>query len=48
VKATRNELEFTALLTALSAAVGVIVKLAVFFVWHVFWPKATAAQPLAR
>jgi chromate transporter len=48
VEATRGELKFTAPLTAITAAVvGVIVNLAVFFAWHTFWPKATAAQPFA-
>lgn len=39
VEATRNELRFTAPLTAITAAVvGVIVNLALFFAYHVFWP----------
>lgn len=46
VESTRGELKFTAPLTAISAAVvGVILNLAVFFAWHTFWPKATAAAP---
>ena len=46
VEATRNEIRFTAPLTGITAAVvGVIVNLAVFFAWHTFWPKATAAAP---
>ena len=40
VESTRNNLKFTASLTAITAAVvGVIVNLAVFFAWHVFWPQ---------
>jgi chromate transporter len=40
VEATRHELKFTAPLTAITAAVvGVIVNLALFFAWHVFWPQ---------
>jgi chromate transporter len=46
VEATRGELKFTAPLTAITAAVvGVLLNLAVFFAWHTFWPKATAAAP---
>ena len=48
VEATRGELKFTAPLTAITAAVvGVILNLAVFFAWHTFWPKATAAAPFS-
>ena len=48
VEATRDELKFTAPLTAITAAVvGVIVNLAAFFAWHTFWPDATAAMPFA-
>ena len=48
VEATRDELKFTAPLTAISAAVvGVIVNLAVFFAWLTFWPQATEATPFA-
>jgi chromate transporter len=48
VEATRNELKFTAPLTAITAAVvGVILNLAVFFAWHTFWPKASNADPFA-
>jgi chromate transporter len=48
VESTRNELKFTAPLTAITAAVvGVILNLAVFFAWHTFWPKATDADPFA-
>jgi len=48
IESTRGELKFTAPLTAISAAVvGVILNLAVFFAWHTFWPKATAAEPFS-
>ena len=48
VERTRDDLHLTAPLTAITAAVvGVIVNLTVFFAWHVFWPGATAAAPLA-
>ena len=40
VEATHGKLAFTAPLTAITAAVvGVIVNLALFFAWHVFWPN---------
>jgi chromate transporter len=40
VESTHNELKFTAPLTAITAAVvGVIVNLACFFAYHVFWPN---------
>ncbi|SDT23052.1 chromate transporter [Pseudomonas asplenii] len=40
VESTHNELKFTAPLTAITAAVvGVIVNLALFFAYHVFWPN---------
>ena len=42
VEATHGQMKFTAPLTAITAAVvGVIVNLAVFFAWHVWWPTAT-------
>jgi chromate transporter len=48
VEATRGDLKFTAPLTGITAAVvGVILNLAVFFAWHVFWPDATAQAPFA-
>lgn len=38
-------LKFTAPLTAITAAVvGVIVNLAVFFAYHVFWPQGVSGQ----
>jgi chromate transporter len=40
VEATHGDLKFTAPLTAITAAVvGVILNLALFFAWHVFWPS---------
>jgi chromate transporter len=40
VEATHGKLGFTAPLSAITAAVvGVIVNLALFFAWHVLWPK---------
>jgi chromate transporter len=40
VESTHGELKFTAPLTAITAAVvGVIVNLALFFVYHVWWPQ---------
>ncbi len=39
-------MKLTAPLTAITAAVvGVIVNLAVYFAWHVFWPHASDAAP---
>ena len=39
VESTHGNLQFTAPLTGITAAVvGVILNLAVFFAWHVFWP----------
>jgi len=39
IESTHGDLRFTAPLTAITAAVvGVIVNLALFFAWHVFWP----------
>jgi chromate transporter len=40
IESTHGNLKLTAPLTAITAAVvGVIVNLAVFFAWHVLWPK---------
>ena len=40
VETTHGQLKFTAPLTGITAAVvGVIVNLAAFFAWHVFWPR---------
>jgi chromate transporter len=45
VESTHNELVFTAPLTAITAAVvGVIVNLALFFAYHVFWPAGWAGS----
>ncbi|MGE5469767.1 MAG: chromate efflux transporter [Bacteroidota bacterium] len=43
IETTHNDLKFTAPLTAITAAVvGVILNLAVFFGYHVLWPKGLA------
>ena len=48
VEATHGKMKFTAPLTAITAAVvGVIVNLACFFAWHVWWPAATRDAPFA-
>jgi chromate transporter len=48
IETTHGQLKFTAPLTAITAAVvGVIVNLAVFFAWHVWWPKGSAQTPFA-
>lgn len=40
VESTHGKLKFTAPLTGITAAVvGVILNLAFFFAWHVFWPQ---------
>lgn len=40
VESTRRDLKFTAPLTAITAAVvGVVLNLALFFAYHVLWPK---------
>ncbi|MBK9132118.1 MAG: chromate transporter, partial [Gammaproteobacteria bacterium] len=40
VEASRHEVAFTAPLAGITAAVvGVIVNLALFFAWHVLWPR---------
>jgi len=40
IESTHNDLKFTAPLTAITAAVvGVILNLALFFGYHVLWPK---------
>jgi chromate transporter len=45
VESSRRQLRFTAPLTAISAAVvGVILNLALFFAYHVFWPHGFAQQ----
>jgi chromate transporter len=48
VESTRGDLKLTAPLTAITAAVvGVIVNLALFFAWHVFWPRPAAGAPFS-
>ncbi len=48
IESMRGELRFSAPLTAVTAAVvGVIVNLAAFFAWHVFWPGGWNAAKLA-
>ena len=43
IESTHGDIRFTAPLTGITAAiVGVIVNLAVFFAWHVFWPQGLA------
>ncbi|WP_334108401.1 chromate efflux transporter [Methylobacillus sp.] len=45
IETTHGNLKFTAPLTAITAAVvGVIVNLAVFFAYHVFWPHGLAER----
>jgi len=45
VETTHGNLKFTAPLTAITAAVvGVILNLAVFFAYHVLWPKGFAGS----
>ncbi|NOT86065.1 MAG: chromate efflux transporter [Methylococcaceae bacterium] len=45
VESTHGNLKFTAPLSAITAAVvGVILNLAVFFAWHVFWPQGLTGR----
>jgi chromate transporter len=45
IETTHNDLKFTAPLTAITAAVvGVILNLAMFFGYHVLWPKGFAGS----
>jgi chromate transporter len=45
VESTHGNLRFTAPLTGITAAVvGVILNLAVFFAWHVFWPEGFSGR----
>ncbi len=45
IETTHNDLKFTAPLTAITAAVvGVILNLALFFAYHVFWPQGFAGS----
>jgi len=48
VESTHGNLKFTAPLTGITAAVvGVVLNLALFFGWHVIWPRATEAAPFS-
>ena len=48
VEATRDDAKFVAPLTAISAAVtGVILNLATYFAYHVFWPAGTLSSSFA-
>jgi chromate transporter len=48
VEATHGDLKFTAPLTGITAAVvGVMLNLALFFGWHVIFPRATEAAPFS-
>ena len=48
VETTRGDLKFTAPLSGITAAVvGVIASLALFFGWHVLWPRATESAPFS-
>ena len=48
VEATHGQMKFTAPLTAITAAVvGVIVNLAMFFAWKIWWPTATRDAPFS-
>jgi chromate transporter len=45
IETTHNDLKFTAPLTAITAAVvGVILNLALFFGYHVLWPKGLSGS----
>ncbi|HET7200110.1 MAG TPA: chromate efflux transporter [Burkholderiales bacterium] len=45
VESTHGDLRFTAPLAGITAAVvGVILNLALFFAWHVFWPGGSPGQ----
>jgi chromate transporter len=47
IETTHGQLQFTAPLKGITAAVvGVIVNLAGFFAWHVFWPGGWSADKL--
>jgi chromate transporter len=48
VESSREEARLVAPLTAITAAVvGVIANLAVFFAWHVFWPRSQPGAPFS-
>ncbi len=43
IETTHGNLKFTAPLSAITAAVvGVVLNLAVFFAWHIFWPQGAS------
>lgn len=45
IESTHGKLQFTAPLTAITAAVvGVILNLALFFAWHVLWPQGWSGR----
>jgi chromate transporter len=45
IEGTHGQLRFTAPLAGITAAVvGVIVNLALFFAWHVFWPQGSGGR----
>jgi chromate transporter len=45
IESTHGDLRFTSPLTGITAAVvGVIVNLALFFAWHVFWPAGASGR----
>ncbi len=45
IESTHGKLQFTAPLTAITAAVvGVILNLAIFFAWHVLWPQGLGGR----
>jgi chromate transporter len=49
VESTHGQLRFTAPLSGITAAVvGVVVSLAAFFAWHVFWPAGWSAAAANR
>ncbi len=48
VESTHGDLKFTAPLTGITAAVvGVVLNLALFFGWHVIFPRATESAPFS-
>ncbi|SDR87327.1 chromate efflux transporter [Pseudomonas oryzae] len=48
VESTHGDLKFTAPLTGITAAVvGVVLNLALFFGWHVIFPRATETAPFS-
>ncbi len=48
IESSRGNLQLAGPLNAITAAVvGVILNLALFFAWHVWWPKASATAPFS-